>query len=325
MTLVYARGRVLGRAALVLSALALALAVSQGERGPRARAVAPPLMAQPIVEGVKWPDISLPVVVDLSALTPEWQAAARGGLAAWNGGGSRFWYVEAPAEGAPFNAVRFEVVERLMACGGQWQPTACTYPFIYQFAPQHLSHVVIQLGGERLRADAPRRPLDVVDLPALFTHELGHALGLGEAASPTAAMFPGALWAALGDADRQELRGLYGTVEGPRPADAPTLTQPRDGDTAHPASVLRWEPLPNAVGYYLQVASADVYEARGGFVDVSFGEYAVDTTTESAEYVLPPGLAGGREYRWRVKARTATGNSPWSPAARFALAAGGPR
>src|SRR5215210_6275559 len=40
-------------------------------------------VAQPIVEGVRWPDVSLPVVVDLGGLPPEWQEHARRGMQVW--------------------------------------------------------------------------------------------------------------------------------------------------------------------------------------------------------------------------------------------------
>ncbi|HZU05330.1 MAG TPA: matrixin family metalloprotease [Chloroflexota bacterium] len=268
---------------------------------------------------VRWPDSSLPVPVDLSALPAEWQEPARAALAAWNSAGTPFWYVEAPADRVPLNAVRFEVVDRLYTCGGQWQPAACTFPFVYQRAPGYLSHVVIQLVRERLQPPPSRRLLDTVDLPALLTHELGHALGLGEAASPTAAMFPGALWHTLGADDIRELQALYGTAEGARPERAPSLLTPADGAVVLPRPVLRWEALPDAFEYYLQVAPASAYTARGGLVDLSFGEYVLDTLTADATYAFAAPLAAGTEYYWRVKARTPGGNSPWSPPARFTV------
>jgi predicted Zn-dependent protease len=303
-----------------LGALLLALLALQAAPGALHRAGAtagPPPQSGTL--GVRWPDSSLPVPVDLSALPAEWQAPARTALAAWNDAGTRFWYVEAPAEGAPPNAVRFEVVDRLHTCGGQWQPAACTFPFVYQLAPEYLSHVVIQLVRERLQPPPSRRLLDTVDLPALLTHELGHALGLGEAASPTAAMFPGALWHTLGADDLRELQALYGTAEGARPERAPALLAPADGAVVPSRPVLRWEALPAAFEYYLQVAPARVYTAYGGFMDLSFGEYVLDTLTADATYAFAAPLAAGTEYYWRVKARTPGGNSPWSPPARFTV------
>jgi hypothetical protein len=309
-------------ALLAFGALAAAVAVGLADAAETTAGATPG--GQPIVEGVRWPDVSLPVAVDLGELPPEWQALARRALATWNSAGSSFWYFEAAGGDVGLNAVRFQVVERLMVCGGQWQPAACTYPYIYQFAPQHLSHAFIQLDRERLRAERPRRPLDVIDLPALLTHELGHALGLGEAASPTAAMFPGALWSALGADDLRELRALYGVANGPRPEQPPTPRQPPDGGAAPPRPTLRWEPVPAAFGYYLQVAPAAVHQGRGGFVDVGLGEYAIDTTTEGPEYQAPAALAEGAEYYWRVKARTPGGNSLWSAPARFVARAAAP-
>jgi hypothetical protein len=277
--------------------------------------------AQPIVEGIRWPEISPPVAVGLGELPPEWQAEVRAALKVWNDGGSRFWFVDTLDFPGP-NGVLLRPVDRVPTCGGQFQPAACTYPFVYQFAPWFFSHAVIQLDRDRVGRDQPRRPLDVVDRPALFTHELGHALGLGEASSPTAAMFPAALWNALGADDLRELRAMYGTVEGPRPERGPEGLTPSEGVAAPARPVLRWEPVPRATSYYLQLADASVYaQYDGGFVDVSFGEYVVDTTTESTEFALPIALAAGGEYYWRVKASTPGGNTPWSAAARLVVAA----
>jgi hypothetical protein len=276
---------------------------------------------QPIVEGVRWPDVSLPVVVDLSELPAEWLVPVRAALTTWNDANSAFWYVEGSVGSAGLNGVRLQPTDRIMLCGGRFQPAACTLPYVYQYGPQHISHVVIQLDRERLRADRPRRPLDVIDVPALFTHELGHALGLGEAASPTAAMYTAALWSALGEDDLRELRAMYGAIQGPRERQAPLPRQPADGGQAPLQPTLRWEPVPSAVGYYVQVATAAVYQAWGGMVDLGFGEYVFDTTTEGPEYPFPRLLAEGTEYYWRVKARTTTGNSPWSAAAHFVPAA----
>jgi hypothetical protein len=110
-----------------------------------------------MVGGVRWPDVSLPVPVDLSELPPEWQALAAAALRTWNGAGSRFWYVEGIAPGAAQNAVRVQAADQLPLCGGQWQPAACTYPFVYQQAPWHLSHGQIVLSRSRLSNDQPRR------------------------------------------------------------------------------------------------------------------------------------------------------------------------
>ena len=256
------------------------------------------------------------MIVDLSEVPEEWLDPVRGALATWNGANSTFWFVEGTTS-ATLNGVRIQPTERIMLCGGQFNPAACTYPFVYQYAPQYMSHAVIQIDHERLRTDRPRRPLDVIDIPALFTHELGHTLGLGEAASPTAAMFPAALWSALGADDLRELRAMYGAIQGPRERQAPLPRQPTDGVLAPLQPTLRWEPVPAALGYYVQVATAAVYEKLGGFVDLGFGEYVFDTTTEEPAYPFPRALAEGTEYYWRVKARTTTGNSPWSVAAHF--------
>src|SRR5205085_7573356 len=193
--------------------------------------------------------------------------------ATWNDANSTFWFVEGSGSANP-NAVRLQPTERIMLCGGQFNPAACTIPYIYQYGPLYISHAIIQIDRERLRTDRPRRPLDVIDIPALFTHELGHALGLGEAASPTAAMFSAALWSALGADDLRELRAMYGTTEGARPERGPSGLAPAEGMAAPPRPVLRWEPAPRAASYYLQLADASVYAHNGsGFTDVSFGEY----------------------------------------------------
>ena len=301
--------------------LLAAVALGGGLPAPAAavRASAPP--RQPIVEGVRWPDVSLPVMVDLSELPEEWQAPARRALTTWNGAGARFWYLEADPASAGANTVRLEVLDQIMTCGGQFQPAACTYPFVYQLAPQQISNAVVQLNRERLRNDRPRRPLDIVYVPALLTHELGHALGLGEASQPTAAMFPSALWTDLGEDDVREIRAMYGAADGPRTEQPPAPRQPADGSAAPLQLALAWEPVPAAFGYYVQVETAAVYESRGGFVDVGFGEYVVDTTTERPDYAIPRPLAESTEYYWRVKARTAGGNSPWSAPARFVATA----
>ena len=284
----------------------------------------PSVVAQPIVEGVRWPETSLPVAVGLGELPPEWQAEVRAALKVWNDGGSRFWFVET-LDYPGLNSVLLRPVDRVPTCGAQFQPAACTYPYVYQFAPWFISHAVIQLDRDRVGRDQPRRPLDVVDRPALFTHELGHALGLGEAASPTAAMFPAALWSALGADDVRELRAMYGTIDGARPERGPGGLSPADGMAAPTRPVLRWEPVPRATSYYLQLEDASVYaQNAGGFIDVSFGEYIVDTTTESAELALPFALPAGGEYYWRVKTNTPGGNSPWSAAARFVVASAAP-
>lgn len=281
---------------------------------------APHSAAQPIVEGVRWPDVSLPVPVDLRTLPPEWQTRARAAIATWNAADARIWYVEAdPAAPPPRNGVRFEPLDQLFTCGGQWQPAACTYPFVYQFAPWFISHAVVYLDASRLRADVPRSARDAIDLPALLTHELGHGLGLGEAASPTRAMFPGALWSALGEEDRRELQSLYGPADGPRQTAPPVDLTPADNTLAPPQPTLTWSPISAATGYFLQLADATVYDGLGGFADVSFGEYTVDTTTPSPGYAPPTSLTPGTTYYWRVKAQTPGGNSPWSPAARFVV------
>jgi hypothetical protein len=294
-----------------LESLALLAPAGGATAGPAAV-----VARQPIVEGVRWAEISLPVVVDLGELPEEWVAPARAALATWNDANATFWFVEGSGSATP-NAVRLQPTERIMLCGGQFNPAACTIPYIYQYGPLYISHAIIQFDRERLRNDRPRRPLDVIDIPALFTHELGHALGLGEAASPTAAMFPAALWSALGEDDLRELRAMYGAIQGPRERQAPLPRQPADGGLAPLQPTLRWEPVPSAVGYYVQVATAAVYEAWGGLVDLGFGEYVFDTTTVEPAYPFPRALAEGTEYYWRVKARTATGNSPWSVTAHF--------
>jgi hypothetical protein len=130
-------------------------------------------------------------------------------------------------------------------------------------------------------------------------------------------MLAGALWSALGADDVRELRALNGAVEGERPREAPALQQPAPGETVSRRPSLRWAREPSAFGYYVQVCEAAVYREQGGFSDVAFGEYAVDTTTEQPEYNLPLLLAAETEYYWRMKARTPAGNSPWSPVGRF--------
>lgn len=272
---------------------------------------------QPIVEGVRWPDVSLPVVVDLSGISADWQVLARAALATWNGAGAQFWYVEPDDASTGANAVRLEEIEQIMLCGAEFQPAACTFPFIYQFAPQHMSSVRIQLNRPLLRGERPRRPPVVVDVAALLTHELGHAAGLGEATNRSAAMYTAALWTVLSEDDVRELRTLYGTADGPRPQRAPTLWQPADGSAAPLNLTLRWEPVPAAFGYYVQVETAAVYDSRGGFVDVGFGEYVADVATEGPEHRLARPLVDGTQYYWRVKARTPGGNSPWSTPAHF--------
>jgi hypothetical protein len=266
---------------------------------------------------VRWPDLSLPVVVDLSGLSADWQAQARAALATWNGAGAQFWYVEPDDTSTGANAVRLEESEQIMLCGAEFQPAACTFPFIYQFAPQHLSSVRIQLNRPFLRGERPRRPPVVVDVPALLTHELGHAAGLGESTNRGAAMYPAALWTVLSEDDVRELRALYGAADGPRPRGAPIPRQPTDGSAAALSPTLRWEPVTAALGYYVQVETAAVYDSRGGFVDVGFGEYVADVATERPEHPLARPLVDGIEYYWRVKARTPGGNSPWSSPAHF--------
>src|SRR5262249_28385635 len=115
-----ARGAVLGLlAALGIAAL---LAPADGATAGPAATVA----RQPIVEGVSWPEISLPVIVDLGELPEEWLDPVRAALATWNGANATFWFVEGSTS-ATLNGVRIQPTGRIMLCGGQFNPAACTY------------------------------------------------------------------------------------------------------------------------------------------------------------------------------------------------------
>lgn len=302
------RGREWAAVAAALGALALAVSV--------ARAV--PAGQQPLVAGVAWPDRSLPVVVDLGELPAEWRPAAEAALAAWNGAGARLWYVMADGP-APPNAVRLRLASPLHVCGGQWQPAACTYPFVYQFAPQHLSRVEVLIAPERLRPERQQWPRQLVTLEALLVHELGHAAGLGPADDPGSALHPAAQQLAPSAADRDALRALYGEATGPRALTPPRPLAPAPDATAAAPVVLRWEPLPAAFGYYVQLVDEALYALQGGIVDVDFGYYLVDASTTETELPVPPLPPGA--YRWRVKARTPAGNSPWTPPIAFRVEA----
>jgi hypothetical protein len=220
------------------------------------------------------------------------------------------------AEGdAPPNAVRLRLARPLHVCGGQWQPAACTYPFVYQFAPQHLSRVEVLIDPERLPPERQQWPRQPVTLEALLVHELGHAAGLGPADDPSSALHPAAQQPAPSAADRAALRALYGEATGPRALAPPWPLAPAPEATVAAPVVLRWQPVPAAFGYYVQLVEEAVYALQGGIVDVDFGYYLVDASTTDTELpvpLLPPGA-----YRWRVKARTPAGNSPWTPPILF--------
>ena len=297
-----AQGPYRGRDAVAAALGALALAASVARAAPAGQ--------QPLVAGVAWPDRSLPVVVDLSELPAEWQPAARAALAAWNAAGARLWYVEADGP-APPNAVRLRPASPLHVCGGQWQPVACTYPFVYQFAPQYLSRAEVLIAPERLRPERQQWPRQPVTLAALLVHELGHAAGLGPADDPGSALHPAAQQPAPSAADRDALRALYGEAYGPRALAPPRPLAPAPVTAVAAPVVLRWEPVPAAFGYYVQLLDEALYTLQDGIVDLDFGYYLVDTSTTDTELPVPQPLPAG-EYRWRVKARTPAGNSPWT-------------
>ncbi len=309
----------------MLATLAIVLLDYRMGAGTSGGALAPAAITGPtgarqlLPGGARWPDVSLPVMVDLAGLPPDWLAPARRALETWNGARARLWFVEVADGRPPLNLVRFEVVPQLFACGGHTLPAACTYHFAYRELPSFVSHVIIRLDESRIRTDLPRRPLDTIDLPALFTHELGHAAGLGEARMPSAAMFTAALWSALSEEDVGALQVLYGLAEGPRPSRSPP-PEPPAARLVGPRDVhLQWEPVPDAFGYYVQVAEAAPTAALGGMLDPGMDAYAANASVSEPALALALDGSTGTEFVWRVKARTPGGNSVWSPVTHFAL------
>ena len=83
---------------------------------------------------------------------------------------------------------------------------------------------------------------------------------------------------------------------------APVLIAPGTGATGQPVSVqLRWDPVPGAVRYHLQLATDSLFSVL----------VKNDTTiTDSARQVN--GLSNGTWYYWHVAARGASASSPFS-------------
>lgn len=82
----------------------------------------------------------------------------------------------------------------------------------------------------------------------------------------------------------------------------PKLTLPMDGDTLAPIKgLLRWEEVPFATGYIIQITTDPRFE---------FGitSHSLPKTT----YFLYSGLTNSMSYYWRVKATEANSESPWS-------------
>lgn len=88
---------------------------------------------------------------------------------------------------------------------------------------------------------------------------------------------------------------------------APLLLSPAAGDTVSPLSTqLRWRKSVSAASYRVQVSMESLFNAP--FID--------DTTVTDTVFTLPPLSPSTRHY-WRVSARNAGGESPWSSTPSF--------
>jgi phosphodiesterase/alkaline phosphatase D-like protein len=91
---------------------------------------------------------------------------------------------------------------------------------------------------------------------------------------------------------------------------APALLFPDDGAAdVQPDPVLRWQPLPNAQHYEVQVAA-----------DSTFSTILVRDSSVTVDRRTISGLQAAATYYWRVRAHNAGGTGPWSTFRRFTTA-----
>lgn len=105
-----------------------------------------------------------------------------------------------------------------------------------------------------------------------------------------------------------------GTPGGGAPA-ATTPAGPADGASGVSATpTLTWNASAGAQSYHVQVSLAD------DFASLTIDDDALATTT----YVVSDALVPSETYYWRVRARNADGDSPWSNVWSFTTAAAAP-